>query len=86
MYETYKNYLLDLGDLAKEYALDAKKEYISSKGTEKEEYQSGYLMAMYTIVSLMQTQAKAFNISLEELKLSDIKAEDLLKEKINYNQ
>jgi hypothetical protein len=69
---TFKNYLHDLGTLIKENAKEAKKQKDSSIGSSSQDYNSGYLMAWYEIVSLMQQQAEAFGIPFEALDLHDI--------------
>lgn len=77
--ERYKWYLYDLGFLIKEYALDAKKRFVESKGTEKEMYEAGERMAFYSVVTLMQQQAEGFGIPLSDLRLDDINPDrDLL--------
>jgi hypothetical protein len=39
---------------------------------QKSSFESGYLMAFSYIIGLMQQQAEAFGIPLEELRLEDI--------------
>jgi len=69
----YRNYLYDLGFLIKERALNAKKtREQEEKGSEGYMYESGRLMAFNEVVSIMQQQAEAFGIPLEELRLEDI--------------
>ncbi len=70
--QTFKNYLHDLGTLIKENAREAKEKKDSSKGSSSQDYDSGYLMAWYEVVSLMQQQAEAFGIPFEFLDLHDI--------------
>ena len=64
--ELFENYLRDLGFEIKELALNAKKRRDTSKGTESEAYNNGYLMGFHRVVSLMQQQADAFGISLDK--------------------
>lgn len=66
------NYLLDLGQLIKERAFEAKKSRDASRGTTDYDYELGHLMAFYEIVSLMQQQARAFGISLSKIGLENI--------------
>lgn len=74
-HELLSGYLTDLIMLLKEDALEAKKRFIE----EKNDYNSGYSFAYYEIISLMQQQAKAFQIDFKDLKLDDIDADkDLL--------
>ena len=70
--QTFKNYLHDLGTLVKENARGAKEQKDSSRGSLSQDYNSGYLMAWYEVVSLMQQQAEAFDIPFEALDLHDI--------------
>jgi hypothetical protein len=71
-------YVRDLGVLIKEKALEAKKESRSSPEGERA-FALGRLMAFHEVISLMQQQARAFGITLEELGLDDIQPEkDLL--------
>jgi hypothetical protein len=71
-------YVRDLGILIKEKALEAKKESRSSPEDERA-FALGRLMAFHEVISLMQQQARAFGITLEELGLDDIQPEkDLL--------
>lgn len=73
--EKYKNYLHDLGVLLKEYALEAK-QHSDRKGTD---FSSGYVSGFHRVVSLMQQQADTFDISIEEIGLDGIDAdEDLI--------
>jgi hypothetical protein len=76
--ERYKLYLGDLGFLLKEYALEAKVERDQHRGSEDESYYTGVLMAFHRIISLMQQQAIAFDIPLEDLRLDDIDPDQTL--------
>ena len=71
----FENYLLDPGTLIKEKALAAK----SAKDQSGHDYDVGYLMAWHEVVSLMQTQAVAFEIDVAAIGLEGIDpATDLL--------
>lgn len=71
-------YLRDLGVLLKEKALEAKEESRTAPEDERA-FALGRLMAFHEVISLMQQQAQAFGIALEELGLDDIQPEkDLL--------
>ena len=74
----YAQYLRDLGALVKEYALEAKEDFNNSKGTDSEDYKSGYLMGYHRLITLMHQQAEAFDIPLKEINLQDIDENDLL--------
>jgi hypothetical protein len=71
-------YVRDLCVLLKEKALEAKRESTTAPEDQRA-FALGRLMAFHEVVSLLQQQAQAFGISLEELGLDDIKPEvDLL--------
>ena len=76
--EKYKNYLIDLGTLTKEYAREAIAENISAKGSEDEGYKAGYMMGLHRLVTLMQQQAESFDIPLNEIGLADIDESEFL--------
>lgn len=77
--DKYKNYLLDLGVLTKEYAREATSDYKASNGSKEESFRSGYMMGFHRFVSLMKQQAESFGIPLEEIGLDDIDENEFLK-------
>ncbi|MGL0870686.1 hypothetical protein [Vibrio vulnificus] len=77
--EKYRNYLVDLGSIAKEYAQEAIEEYEEAKGSTEEGFKAGYMMGFHRIITLMQQQAESFDIPLSELGLSDIDDSEFLK-------
>jgi len=60
---TYKHFLLDLIPLIKENMTDLKKQ-------EDTDYNSGKIFAYYEVLSLIQMQAEAFGININELGLN----------------
>lgn len=68
---TYARYLLDLGRLLKEEAMQARQR---AKGAPDEDkvFQEGRLLAYHEIVSLMQQQAIAFGLPLHSVGLQGI--------------
>ena len=70
----YQDYLLDLGILVKEIALEAKKEATKSST----DFAFGYMAGFHRVVSLMQQQAEAFGIPLKEIGLDEIDPNDEL--------
>lgn len=71
----FKNYLYDLGTIVAEKAIHAKRSALDNDDA----YSVGYLMALHEMVSLMQSQAKQFDISLQEVGLEGLNPEiDLL--------
>jgi len=65
----YKYYLEDLGHLIQEIVTNWKLEKSKKK---LGEYDFGYEMALNQIVSLLQNQAKAFEIDLKSINLDKI--------------
>lgn len=73
------NYLRDLGDLVKHSALDARERRDNASTEGDQVFESGRLTAYYEVISLMQQQALAFGLSLNDLAMDDVDAErDLL--------
>lgn len=73
--DRFTNYLRDLCTLVVEKATEAK--YIKTQ--DGDAYNVGYLMAWHEVVSLMQTQADKFDITLSIIGLDRITPErDLL--------
>lgn len=66
---TWEYYVSDLSKLLKDYALDAKKARDSTKGGD---FESGRLLAYNEVISLMQQQARAFGLPLEDVGLAGI--------------
>ena len=77
--EIYRHYLADLGHVLAERALEAKSACEQAKSREEREFASGQLMAYYAVISLMQQQAEAFQLSPADLNMGDLVADrDLL--------
>ena len=72
----YSYYLKDFETITKKYAREAIKEYIEAKGTDSEDYKTGYMMGFHRFINLLQQQAESSDISLEELELDDIKEDE----------
>ena len=67
--DAYKLYLSDLGLLIKQAACEAQqKSHLQLEEGDKI-FQQGRVMAYVEIISLMQSQAKAFRIPLSDLRL-----------------
>jgi len=77
-HDKYKHYLSDLGAITKEYAREAIEDRLAAKGTDAEDYKTGYMMGFHRFVTLMQQQAEAFDIRLGEIGLADIDENDFL--------
>lgn len=75
MGDIYEAYVRTLADPLKEYLIEARDSYLRSKGTQDEDYRTGYLMAFHRVVTLMQQQAEACNVPDDVLGLADIKEE-----------
>ena len=68
----FKHYVLDLGRLIKEYAMTAVEEREKQRGQATQEFYDGYVLGFHRVVALMQQQALAFGIGLEDLQLDNI--------------
>ena len=64
----YKHYVLDLGYLIREMAVESKR----ATTEENSGFSMGYMAAFHRVVSLMQQQADAFGISLADIALDGI--------------
>jgi hypothetical protein len=75
-HKTAEYYLLDLGLLLKEQARAAR---IESDKSRRDDFARGRLIAYHEVISIMQQQAVAFDLPLEQVNLHDIDPErDLL--------
>lgn len=70
----YQLYLYDLGLLIKENALKVKDKATTSEADDRK-FLRGILFGYAEVISLMQQEAQAFGIGLDELRLDDIKPE-----------
>ncbi len=71
---TIDHYIRDLSTILKERARQAKA--VSQNAPEDQRaFALGRLMAFHEVISLMQQQAHAFGLSLEEIGLHDIQPE-----------
>ena len=61
--------------LLKEDAMAAKEQYRKKFATEDSAYWAGFLAAYHDVISLLQSQAQAFDLSLSALALDDIQPE-----------
>jgi hypothetical protein len=64
-------YLVDLGSLIRESGIEAKRAFDSAP-RDKRDFEWGKLIAYNEVVSLMQQQAIAFDLSFEEIGLQGI--------------
>lgn len=70
--DTFKNYLVDLGRLIKEYALATVAEREKQSERAGQEFYDGYVLGFHRVVSLMQQQAQVFGIDLKDLQLEGV--------------
>lgn len=73
--QTAAHFVRDLAQLTKEAALSARLARDASVGGPDADLQLGKLIAWHEIVSLMQQQARAFGLDLDDLALGDIDPE-----------
>ncbi len=77
--ETTTDYLWDLVDLLKRSAREARAKLSDLPAGGDQAFESGRVTAYYEVISLMQQQAVAFGIGLDDIGLDDINPErDLL--------
>ena len=67
----FQLYLLDLATFLKERARQAKAE-ARSESPNASDFKNGVVMGYYHVLSIMRSQARAFEIPLQELNLHDI--------------
>ncbi len=70
----YQNYLIDLGKNIKDLALQAKQKSLESET----DFSIGYMAGFHRVVSLMQQQAEAFGIPIEDIGLDEIDPDEEL--------
>src|SRR5205807_2035649 len=72
MSDLHKNYLFDLGYLLRERALEAKAAHEAARGTGSEAFESGQRIAYYAVMSLLISEAKSFQLPIEDLHLEGL--------------
>lgn len=77
-FNMYEAFSVTLGEALLEMAIEAKSQQKASMGTEREDFQTGYLSAFHRVITLMQQQADIFDIPLENIGLDEIKESDLI--------
>ena len=70
-----EHYIRDTFLLLKEEAKGAKKQHMKMLNTQDSAYWAGFLSAYHDVISLLQSQADVFDLSLLTLGLDDIKPE-----------
>ncbi len=70
--DEYRHYLRDLGFLVREEAIAAKLRAQKNKDGPSHDFELGQSFAWYSVVSLMQQQAVAFQIPLEDVALDGL--------------
>jgi hypothetical protein len=70
MADKHALYLRDLGQILRDHAVEAREQ--AGDGTE---YEKGQQFAYYSVVSLMQQQAEAFGLPLQDLSLDGLDPE-----------
>lgn len=72
MDEKHRNYLLDLGYLLHERAVEARQRREAAKGSAGEAFETGRAFAYYEVISLMLSQAETFELPVEDLHLEGV--------------
>jgi hypothetical protein len=70
--QTLQHYLSDLGKLLIQNAREVKHARETATSVSSRDYESGRLMGYNEVISLMQQQAIAFGLSLQEVALEGI--------------
>jgi hypothetical protein len=73
--DTHKHYLHDLGAELRERALKAKQQAKTARGTSDEQYEQGKAIAYYEVLSLMESEAKTFELPPEDLHFEGFDAD-----------
>ena len=80
MSDIHANYLADLGFLLRQQAIAARDASVAASGTEDAAYETGRVMAYHEVMSLVVSQAEAFQLPLKDLRLDGFDPEgDLLR-------
>jgi hypothetical protein len=69
MGEAERDFLLDLGLILGESAVQARQRATEARGTPEEAYEEGRAMAYHEVASLLLTRAAAFGLPPEALRL-----------------
>lgn len=69
--DSLRNYILYMGNLIKEQAMQAKKDEDNPKPG-FEDYNKGAVMAYYSVISTLKNQAQFFDLEQEDIGLADI--------------
>jgi hypothetical protein len=70
--EKFRHYLLDTGRILKGRALSAREERDRSSKPGRHDFRAGRLLAYYEVVGVLLSQAEAFGIPAEDLRLDEI--------------
>lgn len=77
--ESLENYIQEVNCLLKEYARQAKIDADHPKEGDSPDFNNGFLMAYHQVIAVMKNQASFFDLTQEDINLSDIEPErDLL--------
>ncbi len=67
--DKYRFYLMDVGLILRERALEAEQEQEAARGTAGASFEVGRAMAYYEVVSLLLGQAEVFGLAPEDLRM-----------------
>jgi len=74
----YKACLITFCEALQPIIEEAKSRKKLSIGKKNENFDTGYLCCLHRIITLIQQQAEIYEISLDDLSLSDLKENDLI--------
>ena len=78
MSNTIGYYVLDLGALLKQEALDAKARAVAATGSSDHQFELGRVFGYYEVLSLMKQQAETFGIPLTALSLEGFNPDSII--------
>jgi hypothetical protein len=73
--ESLRNYIQEISCLLKDYARQAKVDADHPKEGESADFNTGFLMAYHQVIAIMKNQASFFDLTQEEVNLTDIEPE-----------
>jgi hypothetical protein len=70
--DLFEDYVHDFGLLVRELAVAAKADKELAQGSDRESFATGYLTALYAVITTMMRSAESFHIPVEKLGLAGL--------------
>ncbi|HAF2129172.1 TPA: hypothetical protein G9F27_003372 [Salmonella enterica] len=77
-FNEYEAFAVTVGEVLQELTVEAIAKRNESVGSDRENFDAGYLSAFHRIITLIQQQADLFDIPLEKICMDTIKESDLI--------